>query len=782
MNDDIFASFDKGQLSEESLKVLREFEAMQWDTADVPANEVSAQEVAASGQTAEVDEDVDDMLLLFVTEVDEDLTMMLTTLQHLEHEQELTPLHFHPLQRAGHKIRGSAGFMACEALSAMAHHVEEFAREVVEGKRTPASGLRVLRPAILGLQQILEGIVDEGEERAAVLQEYEASLPALESENQSEEVTSASSPQEAPVAQVDASPDVIPVDDGQHSWLRVESSRVAQLVQDSRQLSELQSTLQSARAQTRIALQDFHRTQSNLRKLLSQFCTLLYTPRPVPPSSVHSPSSLVTRILNESIQHTNQQPRQSRTRVRTNQHGGQATAVNASLWDELEMERYTEKDLLLHAFQEAMAEATHAETKVQEAFARLEQVLHTYTAQTDVVHEDALHIRLAPLRVLYTRLQTLVEQHTSSKRRITISTSGEQIEIDREILESLVPALIALVQASLLEANPTDVLRIWLTAQQINHETILLEVGFSTAIGGGFFEMLREPVRRVDGQVSLVHNEQGGISFLLRLPQMPGGVHCLQVRVGTEELLVPISQVHHVGDNQYDEVDVLHHLGELLNLPSKQQEARLQPIIVLPQEESAPRIGVMVDEVIDEVRLMVKFLDSYLRRPGITRAAVDGNGRVLLLLDLPEVIRSYTLRKKAEQADEDYRRQEQKTILIADDSVSLRQSLSKLLYHEHYRVLEARDGVEALDMLLRHIPDVLLLDIEMPNLNGYGVLQEMTSHPQLAHVKTVMLTSRSSEKHTQQAWDLGVQDYLTKPCTQEELLTVLHNQLDKKPV
>ncbi|HEX6108748.1 MAG TPA: response regulator, partial [Ktedonobacteraceae bacterium] len=112
-------------------------------------------------------------------------------------------------------------------------------------------------------------------------------------------------------------------------------------------------------------------------------------------------------------------------------------------------------------------------------------------------------------------------------------------------------------------------------------------------------------------------------------------------------------------------------------------------------------------------------------------------------------------------------------ILIADDSMYIRQSIIKTLSHEGYDVLEAVDGLQTLEQLSNESPDLLLLDIEMPNLNGYDVLSIVRTHQEFSALKIVLLTSRSSEKHKRRARELGAHEYLTKPCPQDVLLKTI---------
>jgi len=188
-----------------------------------------------------------------------------------------------------------------------------------------------------------------------------------------------------------------------------------------------------------------------------------------------------------------------------------------------------------------------------------------------------------------------------------------------------------------------------------------------------------------------------------------------------------------------------------------------------------------VDEILGEVEVMLKPLATYLQRPGILGTAAAGLDRVLLLVDLPVLLRHTDLVKQTPGLEvlprEGNVSQKRWTVLIADDSVYIRQSVLQVLTHAGYDVLEARDGVEALERLLSSSIDVLLLDIEMPNLNGYELLNIIRANSQFAQLKVIILTSRSSERHQYHAQQLGAHAYLTKPCPQDTLLATIQSVL-----
>jgi chemosensory pili system protein ChpA (sensor histidine kinase/response regulator) len=224
-------------------------------------------------------------------------------------------------------------------------------------------------------------------------------------------------------------------------------------------------------------------------------------------------------------------------------------------------------------------------------------------------------------------------------------------------------------------------------------------------------------------------------------------------------------------------------LNALLNFPMDvASTTSVRPVLVL---QSA--VKVQVDEVLGEGEFVVKPLSSHLQRPGVAGTAIDGMGNVLLILDVPELVRRQhqpALRTKAVADQSDQRKTSheaaQPIVLVADDSVYIRQSLLRMLGRAGYKVMAVQDGMEALGHLLDYPPDVLVLDVEMPNLNGFDVLNIMRTHGELAHVKVLMLTTRSSEKHSRRAYELGADRYLIKPCPQDMLLETLRVLLEDK--
>jgi CheY-like chemotaxis protein len=419
--------------------------------------------------------------------------------------------------------------------------------------------------------------------------------------------------------------------------------------------------------------------------------------------------------------------------------------------------------------------------------------MQEYITQTSTLRTDLQRLRLTPFSLLVPLCRDAVEQSAlGQKRRVKFTVTGEATEVDQDSVAGLAPILSHLLRTCLSDSELGDEheksgntwggdYAVWLDMRGVESE-IVLEIGFSMTVHGGAIEATSAVMQRLKGTLSLQRNSHGGVSFLLTLPRRSGSLRCLLVRVVGEAMLVPVTQVWRIEDGAHEQLDTYYQLHDLLDLtPSNQSlgqppAQRLQPILILMQNVSRKQTGIIVDEVVDEMEVVVKALPPHLQRPGLLGAAIDGQGRTQLLLDLPELIGQYGLIQKKGSREPSIHTSPTK-ILVADDSVYQRHSVSQTLKHADYVVAEASDGMDALEKLLENTPDVFLLDIEMPNLNGYDLLNIVNLYPELANVKIIMLTSRASEKHRRHAFALGADAYLTKPCPVDELLATVQKVL-----
>jgi chemosensory pili system protein ChpA (sensor histidine kinase/response regulator) len=203
---------------------------------------------------------------------------------------------------------------------------------------------------------------------------------------------------------------------------------------------------------------------------------------------------------------------------------------------------------------------------------------------------------------------------------------------------------------------------------------------------------------------------------------------------------------------------------------------RLTPVIFL--RTGANTVAVQLDEVIGTQEIVVKNTGPLLSRvAGITGATVLGSGEIVLIIN-PVILvgRESAIVGRARPVVPlanlvvEPEPPVAPTIMIVDDSLTVRKITGRLLAREGYQVLTAKDGVDALEQLLDVVPDVMLVDIEMPRMDGFDLTRNVRADQRLAHVPIIMITSRTAEKHRSFAREIGVNVYLGKPYQEDELL------------
>jgi chemosensory pili system protein ChpA (sensor histidine kinase/response regulator) len=292
-------------------------------------------------------------------------------------------------------------------------------------------------------------------------------------------------------------------------------------------------------------------------------------------------------------------------------------------------------------------------------------------------------------------------------------------------------------------------------------------------------------LRSLAGSIDIRSRRGEGLSIELRFQASLVATHALFVRDGGQVFGIASHAVRRAvpavavglaqeGDATFAMTEdgrvPAHELASLTGLaPASTPEKRN---LVLVDTESGP-VGVLVDAVLDAAELVTRPAGRHLKRiPGVSGIGLLGDGSVIPLLDIPELLRSpreQSMRVAAE-ARAQAQAQRRSRVLIVDDSLSVRRAIASLLEDQGYDIVLARDGLEAVKSMEAQRPDVLLTDLEMPNMNGLELTAHVRSRPELAALNVIMITSRSMDKHRRQALSAGVNVYLTKPYTDHELL------------
>jgi chemotaxis protein histidine kinase CheA/ActR/RegA family two-component response regulator len=295
-------------------------------------------------------------------------------------------------------------------------------------------------------------------------------------------------------------------------------------------------------------------------------------------------------------------------------------------------------------------------------------------------------------------------------------------------------------------------------------------------------------LRALSGAIDIRSETGRGLTIELRFQASLVATHALFVRDGGQVFGIashavrrayPAVAVSLLRENgmlfaQVDDQKIAaHELSGLTGLaPALNPERRCAVVA----DTDAGAIAVLVDGVLDANELVTRPAGKYLKRiPGVTGIGLLGDGGVIPLLDVAELARSPQELNQRAAAIARASQQRRARILVVDDSLSVRRAVATLLEDQGYDVLLARDGLEAAKSMEASRPDLLVTDLEMPNMNGLELAAHVRSRPELAQVPVIMITSRSMDKHRRQALAAGVNVYLTKPYTDLELLQHVAN-------
>jgi chemosensory pili system protein ChpA (sensor histidine kinase/response regulator) len=334
---------------------------------------------------------------------------------------------------------------------------------------------------------------------------------------------------------------------------------------------------------------------------------------------------------------------------------------------------------------------------------------------------------------------------------------------------------------------------------------LILEPGFSTAgsvtkaAGRGVgMDVVATEVKKLGGALFIESTPGAGTMFTVRLPFTLAISQSLIVRVVDELYALPLPTVE--GIVRLSSEQVARHLAE--ETPSFDyggQKYRFQhlgaflgsgPALLPEGDASVPVIlvragehstALVADELVGSREIVVKSVGPQISSiRGISGATILGDGRIVIILDVGALVRSEW--RSRPLADMQARDREDKRIfaLVVDDSITVRRVTQRLLERNGMRVMTAKDGMDAVSLLQENIPDVILLDIEMPRMDGYEVASHVRNDPRLKEIPIVMITSRVGEKHRARAIELGVNDYLGKPYQEAQLLDAIEPLVRKR--
>jgi chemotaxis protein histidine kinase CheA len=339
-----------------------------------------------------------------------------------------------------------------------------------------------------------------------------------------------------------------------------------------------------------------------------------------------------------------------------------------------------------------------------------------------------------------------------------------------------------------------------LSESEINR--LILHPGFSTrekatqTSGRGVgMDIVHTELLSMKGSVHIESEKNKGCLIELRMPMTLMSSHALLLRHlnqtiaisnhGIEKILHPSdSQIIEMDNETFCEVDgnklPMLTLESLLNLAEdrRDNDRETRPALLIREEEL--NHVVYIQDIFDTRDLFIKSMGTYLNNvKGILGATILGDGSVVPVIDLPELIRApmVNLHASNDMTQTNIHRA-LPIALVIDDSLSARRALAQVIQDAGFDVRTAKDGLEAVGIIEKKKPDIILVDMEMPRMNGMELTSHVRGFDNTKDIPVIMVTSRSTDKHRKQAEAAGVDVYVTKPFTEDDLLDHVHQLLN----
>ena len=505
-------------------------------------------------------------------------------------------------------------------------------------------------------------------------------------------------------------------------------------------------------------------------------------------------------------------------------------------FDALEFDRYTDFHLLSRDLSETTSDLVTVEAQLSTLASDFENTRGRYAKFSAELQDKILQMRMAPVSTIASRLDRTVRIAARTLgKEAGLSIEGSGTLLDKATLDALSAPLDHLLRNAVshgIEDPQTRVSRGKPAAGQISVHVMregstavfqvrddgeglqadriratalrkglvspsqaaqlhgaalndfLFEPGFSTATqvsevaGRGVgLDIVRSTVESLKGTISIESKPGEGTLFVLRVPLSQAILRSLFAESAGQMFALPLASVLRAGPDAAGTLTQVP-LDETLQLPRQNAARANRPWVVL--DCGAEHIAVAVDRILDIREILVKPPTGILRRStAISGTTTLSDGSVVLVLRPPQLLREHRRRTaesaNAPEAPAVHQAAGPLEILVIDDSVSVRRVVANTLRKYGWNVTAARDGLDGLDTLHgmdRH-PDVILVDFEMPRMDGYDFTLAIRSDAATKGIPVIMLTSRGGDKHREKAFDAGVTDFLVKPYAEESLVATI---------
>jgi chemosensory pili system protein ChpA (sensor histidine kinase/response regulator) len=797
------------------------FENLQFGDAS-DASQVEEILEAEVWEDFEIDDEMREVFALEAEELLRNIGANLERLEKLPNDREALL----EIRRSAHTLKGSAGILGFKTISELAHHVEDLLDYLSENE---IEGNRKVFQLLLSSNDCLNALVSDGDSPAlseqikSLASEFEAIKKSL---------------QEPAAAPVEFKPELVP------------TSKVAALVR------EPSSSGNQNRSVIRVSLDKL----DDLVRIVSEM---------VISRSVFEQRLTELSMQIEELQNSTRRLSHSTGKLEIDFEAdmlGSARRFNQppfgfSLnkagdndlleFDSLEFDRYTEFHQTTRELVETTGDTFAINTELENLRGNLEILFDRQRRLIEEMQDKLLRLRMVAFGSLTNRLQRTVRVTAEQDaKQVELVIYGEQLEVDTQILDSLIEPLLHLLRNAVAHGieNPdtrrllgkpetgrielriyseglhiivnvrddgrgisTDALKKKavlsgaITPEQAaamtDEEALKLiflpglttteEINYVSGRGVGM-NIVQTAIERQQGTITVHSEAQKGTEFTIRLPMSLAITRALLVKSNDQIYAFPLNLVKKIteipaekiakNERSWQEADGtnyrLTHLNNLLGLPAP-EIGHLEKVPLLLIETLEQPHALAVDEVIKAEEIVIKPLDRFLQNIAeFVGATILGDGSVVPVLDLIYLLGQQDRKNERSEPPAPApppEKEKQTQVMIVDDSPSVRLINSKLIKNAGMTPHVARDGLEALELLqsLQELPDVILTDVEMPRMDGYELLASLKKMENLRSIPVIMITSRTSDKHREKAFELGVSEYLTKPYEDAKLIEAI---------
>ena len=303
-------------------------------------------------------------------------------------------------------------------------------------------------------------------------------------------------------------------------------------------------------------------------------------------------------------------------------------------------------------------------------------------------------------------------------------------------------------------------------------------------------DVVKENIQNLKGVIRVASKKGHGTKFTIRIPLTLAAVQALLFTVHGQTYAIALNDIteiirldakNKVGPNRdairlNDEVLPLFHMAELLRSGKRDSEnmSSGEFPITLVVKIGGRRAALEIDTLVGQKEIVIKSLGSHLRYVrGVSGATIMGDGSVIPILNVEELLWSQATELENTFADKELTVERPIHIMVVDDSVSVRQVVSRLMEDQGWTVTTAKNGIDALDKLSESRPDLIVVDIEMPRMNGYEFLGALKVQIGLEDIPVVMLSSRTATKHRDKAKALGAKGFMVKPYNADDFVRLI---------